>query len=212
MTFSIRICALVMAFSFCLSRKGLLRSPPGASKAPSGFQGSEQLLNLSKRNCFPLEHAKYVILDSSLCDCDSLFPLPVEEKAISWTWCAFAMAFRPFLSRKRQSWEHGVCLRFPFPLACRGNDNHGNTPCACETLFPLPVDEKAILDNTPDKRACDGRFPLPVKGKAIPSHRAPRSPTEPFRALRSPMCTPATEPCGVPRESFSSTGRGKSES
>ena len=35
------------------------------------------------------------------------------------------------------------------------------------TIFPLPVDEKAILDNTPNKRACDGHFPLPVKGKAI---------------------------------------------
>ena len=65
------------------------------------------------------------------------------------------------------------------------------------------------MNNTPDKRACDGHFPLPVKGKAIPSHRALRSPTEPFRALRSPMCTPATEPCGVPRESFSSTGKGE---
>ena len=44
-------------------------------------------------------------------------------------------------------------------------------------LYPLPVNEKAILGNTPNKRACDGHFPLPVKGKAIPSHRALRSPT-----------------------------------
>ena len=70
------------------------------------------------------------------------------------------------LSRKRRSWEHGLCLRFRFPpacrgkgnhgnmacacdflcpLACRGNDNHGNTPCACETLFPLPDKEKAVV-------------------------------------------------------------------
>ena len=95
-------------------------------------------------------------------------------------------------------------LKTPTP---RGVINRG-----APTLFPLPVDEKAILGNTPNKRACDSHFPLPVKGKAIPSHRALRSPTEPFRALRSPMCTPATEPCGVPRKSFSSTGRGKSES
>ena len=52
MTFSIRVCALVMAFSSAYRGKGLLRSPPGASKAPSGFQGSEQVLNLSKSKCF----------------------------------------------------------------------------------------------------------------------------------------------------------------
>ena len=40
------------------------------------------------------------------------------EKAISWTWCAFAMAFRLVLSRKRQSWG------------------------ACDSLFPLLVEEK----------------------------------------------------------------------
>ena len=39
---------------FACRGKGLLKSPPSASKAPSGFQGSEQLLNLSKSNCFPL--------------------------------------------------------------------------------------------------------------------------------------------------------------
>ena len=100
-------------------------------------------------------------------------------------------------------------------------------PWKAQTLFPLPVDEKAIMNNTPDKRACDGHFPLPVKGKAIPSHRALRSPTEPFRALRSPMCTPAprspAESRGSPfprlaggkvdrrhpRTAFSSTGKGK---
>ena len=88
----------------------------------------------------------------------------------------------------------------------------GVWPWGAPTLFPLPVDEKAIMNNTPDKRACDGHFPLPVKGKAIPSYEAPRSPAEPFRALRSSVRTPATEPCRVPGKSFSSTGKGKSES
>ena len=69
--------------------------------------------------------------------CALVLPLLVEAKAMSWTWCAFAMAFRPFLSRKRQSCEHGLCLRLPFPPACRGNGNHGNMACACESPFPL---------------------------------------------------------------------------
>ena len=40
----------------------------------------------------------------------------------------------------------------------------------------------------------------------------PSGAPQPFRALRSPMCIPVTEPCRVPRESLSSTGRGKSGS
>ena len=66
--------------------------------------------------------------------CDSLSPLPVEETAIMGTWRALANPFSPCLLRKRQSWgacdslfplpveEKAVlgCLRFAFPLACRG--------------------------------------------------------------------------------------------
>ena len=52
------------------------------------------------------------------------FPLPVEEKAISWTWCALAMGFSPCLSKKRPS--HGL----------GGNARDG--------LSPLPVKEKAV--------------------------------------------------------------------
>ena len=110
---------------------------------------------------------------------NAVFPLPVEEKA------------PPEASKcsKRQRRGGGFCT--------------WDSP----TLFPLPVDEKAIMNNTPDKRACDGHFPLPVKGKAIPSYEAPRSPAEPFRALRSSVRTPATEPCRVPRKSFSGKGK-----
>ena len=39
-----------------------------------------------------------------------------EEKAVVGTWPALAIPFHPCLSRKRQLWEHGVCLRLPFPL------------------------------------------------------------------------------------------------
>ena len=28
-----------------------------------------------------------------VCSCDRLFPLPVEEKAVSWTWRALAIGF-----------------------------------------------------------------------------------------------------------------------
>ncbi len=59
------------------------------------------------------------------CDCDSLFPLPVEEKVIMGTWRALAIPFPQCLSRKRQSWEHGVRLRIPFPSACRGKGSRG---------------------------------------------------------------------------------------
>ena len=52
------------------------------------------------------------------CACDSLSPLPVEEKAIMGTWRALANPFSACLSRKRQSWG------------------------ACDSLFPLPVEEK----------------------------------------------------------------------
>ena len=75
------------------------------------------------------KHEMFMDLD---CACDGLFPLPVEEKAVSWTWCALAMGFSPLsveekavswtwcalamgfppcLSRKRQSHGLGVCLR-----------------------------------------------------------------------------------------------------
>ena len=57
--------------------------------------------------------------------CDGLFPLPVEEKVIMGTWHALAIPFPPCLSRKRQSWEHGVRLRIPFPPACRGKGSRG---------------------------------------------------------------------------------------
>ena len=71
--------------------------------------------------------------------CDGLFPLPVEEKVIMGTWHALAIPFPPCLSRKRQSWEHGVRLRVPFLPACRGKGRPG-VPAI--HFSPLPVEDK----------------------------------------------------------------------
>ena len=105
MTFSIRVCALVMAFSLCLSRKRPSQVSPRRLKSALGLPRLRTAptwrASDTKKTLLIDRHAEYVILDSSLCACDGLFPLPVEEKAISWTWCAFAMAFSPCLSRKR---------------------------------------------------------------------------------------------------------------
>merc|ERR1739841_166162 len=58
---------------------------------------------------------------------------------------ALGIPFAPCQSRKRQSWEHGHALAIPFSSACRGNGYHGIMACACDSLFPLPVEEKAIV-------------------------------------------------------------------
>ena len=70
------------------------------------------------------------------CACDCLSLLPVEEKAVSWTWLAFAMAFSPCLSRKRPS--HGLCphLRWPFPSACRGKGRIVDALASLRLPFP----------------------------------------------------------------------------
>ena len=76
--------------------------------------------------------------------CDGLSPLPVEEKTISWTLCAFAMAFPPCLSRKRPSHGLGVRLRWPFPPACRGK-GYFKAPLGCSRLtFPSACREKGL--------------------------------------------------------------------
>ena len=75
----------------------------------------------------------------------SLSPLPVEDKQIMGTWGALGIPFPSCQSRKRRSWEHGHALAIPFSLACRGNGYHGIVACACDSLFPLPVEEKAIV-------------------------------------------------------------------
>ena len=61
------------------------------------------------------------------------------------TWHALAIPFPPCLSRKRQSWEHG---------------------CACESLFSLPVEEKAVLG------CLRSTFPRASRGKGLPRDSA----------------------------------------
>ena len=76
------------------------------------------------------------------CAWDSLSPLLVEEKAIMGTWACACDSFSPCLSRKRQSWEYGHALAIPFsPCLSRKRQSWG----ACDSLFPLPVEEKAIV-------------------------------------------------------------------
>ena len=72
-----------------------------------------------KRTLFLDRHAENILFDSSLCACDGHFPLPVKEKAVSWSWCALVMGFPPCLSRKRRPGGLGVRLRWAFPPACR---------------------------------------------------------------------------------------------
>ena len=95
--------ALAMPFSLCLSRKSqswdLLCACDDLFPLPVEEKASRALAGGVPK------HA-----------CDSLSPLPVEEKAIMGTWRALAIPFPLCLSRKRQSWEHGVRLRWAFPL------------------------------------------------------------------------------------------------
>jgi len=88
---------------------------------------------------------------------------------------ALGIPFPPCLSRKRQSWEHGHALAIPFPPACRGNGYHGRMAFACDSLFPLPVEEKAIVG------WLRFAFSLPVEEKGS---------IGPSRARQRPRMTP----------------------
>ena len=75
------------------------------------------------------------------CACDGLFPLPVEKKAIMESdkhellmdLATLAITFPPCLSRKRPSLELGKHEMFM------------DWACVCDGLFPLPVEENAII-------------------------------------------------------------------
>ena len=105
MSFSIRVCALVMAFSPCRSRK-------------RPYQG----LGAHLRWPFPPACRGKGDHGNMACACDSLSPLPVEETAIMGTWRALASPFSPCLSRKRPSW--GACDPL-FPLPVEEKDSCG---------------------------------------------------------------------------------------
>ena len=109
------------------------------------------------------------------------------------------------LSRKNKSWEHGVRLGFPFPPACRGKGNHGNMGMRLRFLFPLPVEETAIMGlwhalaipfspclsrKRQSWGGCDSLFPLPVeeKGSIGPSRARQRPRMTPPEHAKSPDC------------------------
>ena len=106
--------ALAMAFSPCLSRK---RRPLELDEHEMFMDSAALAMAFSP--CLSRKRPSWDLA----CACDGLFPLPVEQKAVSWTWHALAMGFSPFfpcLSRKRPSHGLGVRLRWDFPPACRG--------------------------------------------------------------------------------------------
>ena len=148
---------------------------------------------------------------------DEGFGQTVEEKQIMGTWGALGIPFPPCLSRKRQSWEHGHALAIPFPPACRGNGYHGIMACACDSLFPLPVEEKAIVGCL--------RFPFPLACRGKGNRGVPAIRFSPCQSRnrtrwtqRSTLAKAAQglhEVLGTPTPSkalemaFPSTGRGK---
>ena len=73
-----------------------------------------------------------------------LTPLPVDEKAVSWTWCALAMGFSPLsVEEKAVSWTW-CALAMDFPPACRGKGHLMDLVCARDGLYPLSVEEKSV--------------------------------------------------------------------
>ena len=97
------------------------------------------------------------------CACDGLFPLPVEKKAIMESdkhelvvdLAALVIAFSPCLSRKRQSLELDKHAMFM------------DWACLCDGLFPLPVEEKAIMESDVQalRAAQDIQHPFANAGK-----------------------------------------------
>ena len=76
----------------------------------------------------------------SACACDGLFPLPVEEKAVSWSWCALAMGFSPCLSERRPS--HGLAMGFS-PCLSRKRQSC-DMACHWDCLSLLPAALMAV--------------------------------------------------------------------
>ena len=82
------------------------------------------------------------------------------------TWACACDSFSPCLSRKRQSWEYGHALAIPFsPCLSRKRQSWG----ACDSLFPLPVEEKAIVG------CLRFAFPLASRGTGLDGPSEARS-------------------------------------
>ena len=73
------------------------------------------------------------------CACDSVSPLPVEEKAIMGTWRVLAISFVPLPVEETtiMGTRRALAKRFSLCLT-RKRQSRG----ACDSLFPLPVEEK----------------------------------------------------------------------
>ena len=71
---------------------------------------------------------------------DGLSSLPVEEKAVTWSWCALAMGFLLYLSRERPDHGLGVRLRWAFSLPVVEKALSWTS----DGLSPLPVNERAL--------------------------------------------------------------------
>ena len=73
------------------------------------------------------------------CACDSVSPLPVEEKAIMGTWRVLAISFVPLPVEETtiMGTRRALAKRFSLCLT-RKRQSWG----ACDSLFPLPVEEK----------------------------------------------------------------------
>ena len=136
--------ALAMGFSLCLSRKRPYRGLgvrlrwafPPACRAKGRLMDLACACNGLFPFFFPACRGKGRLM-VLVYACDGIFPLPVEEKAVSWTFhpaCrrkgrnrtsrALAIAFSPCPSKKRPSQGLGVRLQWPFPPACRGKGYH----------------------------------------------------------------------------------------
>ena len=88
---------------------GLSQVPPKCPRASEAPKSSKTYQN---RAVFPWTSASFrnriirVLAMDLACACDGsrgLPPLPVKEKAVSWTWCANAMCSSLCLSKKRPS-------------------------------------------------------------------------------------------------------------
>ena len=118
------------------------------------------------------------------------------------TWRVLAIPFPPCLSRKRQSWDHGVRLRSPFPPACRGKGNREVpairfSPCqsrkrpyhglGAHLRWPFPPACRGKGDHGNMACACDSLSPLPVEETAIMgTWRALASPFSPCLSRKRP--------------------------
>ena len=154
-------CALVMRFSFLpVEGKSFQVSPATPQR---GLEGTPKVAReLPSQKTINFDHFRLLKSDD-LSKVKILKKRGAPDTRCSWTRRALAMDFSPCLSKKRQSYGLGVRLRWAFPPACRGKGCLMDLVCACEALFPLPVEEKPIAATWPARLR--GPFPPACRGK-----------------------------------------------